>query len=320
MKRLLVPGFPEETSLTWEIIANLVCWQNLNKLIKEESIKMKKLLLTFCAVMLLVGAAAFNPAQASFVIYDDPDLYPGQPYTQLQPWIGNGPIPFNGGNVFQDDLGRRWQTSRIAVTTGPNLVIDIFTNNRPGGYVATINWGVSDIAINNGAGKANYDAATVAAFPGAQSLYELGINMQAYATAPIGNGNGAAILQAVDTWSTSFSESSGVGTHYGGAYKKNTQPFGTQISPVEARIVSGRDVAQGIMTWTQQDNDINNNIPDWFIQISFVGNPLNADNFGLLWSTANCGNDVVNTPIPGSVLLMGTGILGLVGVGIRRKL
>jgi hypothetical protein len=44
--------------------------------------------------------------------------------------------------------------------------------------------------------------------------------------------------------------------------------------------------------------------------------------FCLLWGTATCANDEVQgctAPIPGSLLLLGSGILGMMGIGIRRK-
>ncbi len=75
----------------------------------------------------------------------------------------------------------------------------------------------------------------------------------------------------------------------------------------------------GNMTWVNQDNNVTNNIPDWHISIAFQGAaPFTKAEY--LWGTGRCGNDIVHVaPIPGSLLLLGSALLGLVGVGWRKK-
>ncbi|MDD3487386.1 MAG: hypothetical protein PHF35_03355 [Candidatus Moranbacteria bacterium] len=65
--------------------------------------------------------------------------------------------------------------------------------------------------------------------------------------------------------------------------------------------------------------------PDY--QISIAAAFYEDDPTGSLafrWGTGTCANDVISgtvsaTPIPGSLLFLGTGLVGLVGVGIRHK-
>jgi hypothetical protein len=57
--------------------------------------------------------------------------------------------------------------------------------------------------------------------------------------------------------------------------------------------------------------------PDWRIRVTtgIWEDDANAS-MKLLWGTATCGNDVIETPEPATMLLLG---LGLVGVGLLRR-
>jgi hypothetical protein len=75
----------------------------------------------------------------------------------------------------------------------------------------------------------------------------------------------------------------------------------------------------GSVTWTTLSGNPN-------YQVDVVTGVYQDDPDGkwcLLWGTSTCANDVVQgcvpAPIPGAVWLLGSGLLGLVGVGIRRK-
>jgi hypothetical protein len=75
------------------------------------------------------------------------------------------------------------------------------------------------------------------------------------------------------------------------------------------------------MSWVVNDPTLNfnNNVPDYLITINFA--PAPGGEYDYLWGTARCANDVVYSaaPIPGSLVLLGSGILGLVGIGLRKK-
>jgi hypothetical protein len=56
------------------------------------------------------------------------------------------------------------------------------------------------------------------------------------------------------------------------------------------------------------------------INLSFaVEDGINPDEVTKFTSSFIGSGDVINTPIPGSLLLLGTGLLGIFGIGIRRK-
>jgi hypothetical protein len=72
----------------------------------------------------------------------------------------------------------------------------------------------------------------------------------------------------------------------------------------------------GTVTWTHPS--------DYLITVTLNG--INADgswnDFNLLWGSETCGNDVQFNrfvPLPPSMLLLGSGLLGLVGLRWRRK-
>jgi hypothetical protein len=183
------------------------------------------------------------------------------------------------------------------------------------------NWGIADLAINYSSGTASFDLYTQASFPGAVSRFELGINLQDYYLngTPGQGGQGVAYLANVFTWESSFANSDPVpNVSYGGAYKSSSAPAGSQISPVEVRMLEYENYAQGQMVWVVNDPAVDpfNAIPDYKITVTFLNIP--GDQAEFLWGTALCGNDIV-TPIPGTLLLLGSSLLGLVGVGLRKK-
>lgn len=293
---------------------------------------MRKHLSSFFGLLLILLLAATG-AGAKTVIDIGPS-YPGEPsqptvpgYVPVEVWASGQPVGggYAGSGNFYDVIGNRFATDKISISPanmGP-LTIQIWTNNQPGGWnVGGQNWGVADIAINATAAMAVYDAYTLSHFPNAVSRFEYGINMQAYASGTPGQpggGIGNVFAGPVTKWQTSFANVNPVGgMRYGGAYLLD----GNELAPVEVRMLEYEPKFTGNMSWVVNDPalDYNNGIPDYLITITFP-NFIPAGEFEYLWATARCANDVVVvTPIPGSVWLLGSAFLGLIGIGLRRRL
>jgi hypothetical protein len=295
---------------------------------------MKKKLL-FLFILTLVTTITATGAMARTIIDIGPS-YPNDPsqptvpgYTAVETWR-SGQIPgnnYNGTSNFYDVIGNRFATDKMTISAagvGPT-VIQIWTNNQPGGWnVAGKNFGVADIAVDTWRPNlANYDAYTQQHFPGAQSRFDYGINMQAYAAGTPGQaGGGNAFLAMVTVWETSFANVNPLGgLVYGGAYKADVAPAGSEQAPVEVRMVDYTTQFVGNMNWVVNDPTLNfnNNVPDYLITVTFAPGP--GGEYDYLWGTARCANDVVYsaTPIPGTLVLLGSSLLGMLGVGLRKK-
>lgn len=270
---------------------------------------------------LALALALMLPLAASAYTINDVTTNP--PYTQAEGWRSGQVVGgnYNGTGIFQDFIGRPFATDSITFNFNP-FSFTILTNNQPGGRVyANTNFGVADLAINYSSGNAGYDAYTLQHFPSAVSPFELGVDMQAYAAGTPGQaGNGVAWLANVRTWETSFSYTNPhPGLNYGGAYKSSTEPAAAKLQPVEVFMADADRYAQGTIAWVVNDPalDVNNNIPDYLITVTMPG--IQGAPAEFLWGTARCANDIVHTPIPGTLLLLGSALIGLVGVGLRKK-
>jgi hypothetical protein len=88
--------------------------------------------------------------------------------------------------------------------------------------------------------------------------------------------------------------------------------------PVEISAIGnnyGHTQFNGSVNWVNIGSNPNNRVD---ILTSVYQDDPNGKWF-LTWGTATCGNDVVNTPIPGSLILLLSGLLGISIIGIRKK-
>lgn len=102
---------------------------------------------------------------------------------------------------------------------------------------------------------------------------------------------------------------SSTGLIYGGKYDQANG----QLTPVQ--VTSAANGATTDVDWTPGANTLNNKV-----KIDLTG--LVSGPYCFYWGTATCSNDGFEghvAPVPGSVLLMGSGLLGLVSLGIRKK-
>lgn len=255
-------------------------------------------------------------------VVTDLESVPG--YTPVEKWIsgqtpGNG---YQGSNTFVDVIGNRFATDKMTISYADEVpfTIQIWTNNQPGGWVVGgKNFGVADIAINAGMGTAAYDAYTLQHFPGAESPFEYGINIQAYANGTPGQpGQGEAYLGPVSEWGTSFSQvNPSRGFIYGGAY-------GSGTAPVETRMLKYDTLYRGTISWVVNDPllNVDNAVPDYWITITFPG-VFATGNWEYLWGTAVCANDVVHAsasvPEPAGLFFIALGLIGLAGYGRKKR-
>ncbi len=99
-------------------------------------------------------------------------------------------------------------------------------------------------------------------------------------------------------------------------------------------------VPKDIPVWATSTANVNLATVNWIAHTPTVSDPWNWDvsidlsilgltywsDFTFLWASGTCANDTIEgrwlgsqVPIPGSVLLLGSGLLGLVGLGWRRR-
>jgi hypothetical protein len=110
------------------------------------------------------------------------------------------------------------------------------------------------------------------------------------------------------TYDTSYGIFSTTGYGYGGKYDLNNP------NPVPVRATSAKSGTIAGVTWSSSNpSDLNNTVA---IDLGGVG--INGFK-SFVWGTATCSNDGFAAPIPGTLVLLGSGLLSLVGIGLRKK-
>ena len=128
------------------------------------------------------------------------------------------------------------------------------------------------------------------------------------------------------------------GLTYGGLYQTGTSGGKPTGSPVPVWATSNTPTGTTTVTWSSLGSGFtfNGNTYNWkgyevAIDLSKISSAFDTSSgtpdFYFLYASATCANSVLSTypipvkgiPLPPSALLLGTGLLGLVGLGWRKK-
>jgi hypothetical protein len=180
-------------------------------------------------------------------------------------------------------------------------VLTMFTNWGPGNNVNGLSK-TADLFLN-------YDPAAKTAFAA----------VELFGPANATTSNTVYYNPTTITTSEDLFKSSGI-PGYGRYYTTNEAPAigpPTYTIPVTA---SGVTTGTANIFWSAQSGTE----PFFFFSIDLDQiTGLNVNDFNFLWATATCGNDVITCrptiPVPPTLLLLGSGLLGLVGWRRFRK-
>jgi hypothetical protein len=212
--------------------------------------------------------------------------------TLVRSYQGANPVNYNNPNnpgslQWHDVIGDK----KIFDTFGANLsgsTLTIFTNwgLANNGYLGVVQ--TADLFIDVGR-DGKYD-------------YAIQLNTNT------GFGKIYAINAGQTNFKTSIDLFKGTGYIYGGQYNKNNP------RPIPVLATSG-DIGTTSVVWGVGDGTAKNSVA-----VNLAGLNL-GNNWSYVWGAGTCGNDTAEgvVPIPGTVVLLGSGLMGLLLLG-RRKL
>jgi hypothetical protein len=239
-----------------------------------------------------VGAAAYTYTQ---ILQDDTLVLPYKGASHTTDYASGGPVDVIANNTAL------WDIKQVAIiwdTVNSTLEMKIYTNYAPGGQEGA---GQGDIVLSPGGdGKWGYGII----LSGVNSLGDIKTSLVPVTT---------WLATTQTSWATN-------GSIYSGAY-------GASL-PIESVInVHGASLATVNGSYTQLGgSDISTYLID--LVFSYKDLELDFDHFDFMVKSGTCGNDTMvatatlgdsPVPLPPSALLLGTGLVGLVGLGWRRR-
>jgi hypothetical protein len=213
--------------------------------------------------------------------------------TTVQGWQGHAPSGlYDNVDIVADPPTSAWDIKQVTVTyTDDNkIVMQIYTNYPQAG----LGPGQADIALNLYDG--NGFTAAIIMQPGADF---------------------GKLVTGVDWGAVPenlYSSPSYI--NYAGRYYVDGQPTGIPLTLAN----SWQDVL-GMATVDYGAAGTGDGISTYLLTVTFdnPGVTPGKNGFGFEVSSGSCANDTMVVPIPGSVLLLGSGILGMLGLGWRRR-
>ena len=246
----------------------------------------------------------------------------------LMGWVGPA-----GATSFTDDTlvieGRSWDDNHRgwvdAIPSGgvfevfgmnassPNgsLMIDVFTNYHGGPEVVS--------------GSLVTHAADMFIDVERDGVFDYGVAGSDHgfdaSLAPVSRGALYDVHTAALRSSFDYFEDHAVNNFYGEAWDNPWDATGEPV-PVPVAFEDGLYVGDTGLSWTS----LGGGDPDYRVSLSLLLSDLGlapGDAPGLLWSSANCANDIMAvqvhaSPEPATMFLVGSGLIGLAALGRRR--
>lgn len=251
--------------------------------------------------MSLVLALSLGVSGAWGAIINCPDV------TLIQDWIGTVPA---AGNKWADVIGGSvFQTTNATFNTDTHeLTINTNHGENTSVTLGLVTFVTADLFLNY----------TPDALPPPGLATDSGTALAAIRL--FGPDKGTVYYDPTITTSRMVNGTNA--TNFGGKYSTDAPIVGNNPagSPPDDTIFNvpvigdSADTGTVPVTWTGTS--------PYSVTIDLSGiNGLDLNNFSFLWGTSTCGNDVItcNIPLPPSMLLLGSGLLGLLGWRRFRK-
>lgn len=258
---------------------------------------MRKKMYILSAGLVLLLSLCTSGAWGEVITYPD--------NTYIEKWIGGSPPSPTG--IWLDVWGERKFNTYYATYDTSSHYLTIFTN-----------WSENATDVSQGTPSITFVAADLFLDFNRDGNWDAGIPL---------HGDDKGKVFYISSPSDYLTSKQVVGTNtavsYGGLYTTNKAPLpGPPSFDVPVIVTATVSLDTAAVTWADLGNngDVLSD-PDFSVAINLsnVDNGFNPDDLCFLWGTTTCGNDVI-LPLPPSLLLFGSGLLGLVGLRRLRKI